>query len=102
MPLVPPAVRDIDVWPPDTDVLILLLDPVANGRLGTFTKLQLLTGKGKNHRFINIPERVTVIGQEKCSRSHWSPQLHWCRLGWGICGNFEEDLDHFLPEFARQ
>ena len=26
----------------------------------------MLTGKGKNHRFINIPERVRVIGQEKC------------------------------------
>lgn len=60
------TVRNIDVWSPDTDVLILLLDLVANGRLGTFTKLQLLTGKGKNHRSINIPERVRAIGQEKC------------------------------------
>ena len=25
----------------------------------------------------------------KVSRSHWSPQLLWCKLGWEVCGNFE-------------
>ena len=33
------SLRDIDVWSPDTDVLILLMDLVAHGRLGGFTKL---------------------------------------------------------------
>ena len=33
------TLRDIDVWSPDADVLILLMDLVAHGRLGAFTKL---------------------------------------------------------------
>jgi len=40
----------IDVWCPDTDVLILLMDLVANGHLGTSTRLRFLTGKGKKYR----------------------------------------------------
>ena len=39
------TLRDIDVWTPDTDVLILLMDLVAHGRLDAFTKLNLLTEK---------------------------------------------------------
>ena len=60
------SLRGIDVWSPDTDVLILLVDLVAHGRLGAFTKLNFLTGKGDNYRSINIRERVSVIGREKC------------------------------------
>ena len=33
------SLRGIDVWSPDTDVLILLMDLAAHGRLGAFTKL---------------------------------------------------------------
>ena len=44
------TLRDIDVWSPDTDVLILLMDLVAHGRLGAFTKLNFLTGKGDKYR----------------------------------------------------
>ena len=58
--------RDIDVWSPDTDVLILLMDLVAHGRLGAFIKLNFLTGKGDKYRSLNIRERVSVIGREKC------------------------------------
>ena len=55
------TLRDIDVWSPDTDVLILVMDLVACGRLGAFTKLNFLTGKGDKYRSINIRERVSVI-----------------------------------------
>ena len=60
------TLRDIDVWSPDTDILILLVDLVAHGRLGAFTKLNFLTGKHDKYRSINIRERVSVIGREKC------------------------------------
>ena len=33
------TLRPIDVWSPDTDALILLVDLVTHGRLGAFTKL---------------------------------------------------------------
>ena len=54
------------MWSPDTDVLILLMDVVAHGRLGAFTKLNFLTGKGNKYRSINICERVSTIGRGKC------------------------------------
>ena len=52
------TLRDTDVWSPDTDVLILLVDLVTHGRLGAFTRLNSLTGKGDKYRSINIRERV--------------------------------------------
>ena len=57
------TLRDIDVWSPNTDVLILLMDLVARGRLGAFTKLKFLAGKGDKYRSINIRERVSAIGR---------------------------------------
>ena len=57
------GLRDMDVW---SDVLIPLMDLVAHGRLGAFTKLNFLTRKGNKYRSINIRERVSVIGREKC------------------------------------
>ena len=56
----------IDVWSPGTDILSLLMDLVAHGQCGAFTKLNFLTGKGDKCRSINIRERVSVIGREKC------------------------------------
>jgi len=60
------TLRDIDVWSPDANVLILQMDLVAHGRLGVFTKLNFLTGKGDKYRSINIRECLSVIGREKC------------------------------------
>ena len=60
------TLRDIDVWSPDTNVLILPVDLMAHGRLCAFTKLIFFTGKGDKYRSINICERVSVIGREKC------------------------------------
>ena len=56
----------IDVWSPDTDVFILLLDLVAHGRLGHGSKLYFVTGKGTKHRKIDIVERAHAYGLEKC------------------------------------
>ena len=53
------------MWSPDTDVLILLMDLVANGHFGTSTRLRFLTGKEKKYRVIDIRDRVSVIGMEK-------------------------------------
>ena len=47
-----------DVWSPDTDALILLMDLVAYGRLDAFTKFNFLTGNGDKNRSITI--RVSV------------------------------------------
>ena len=58
--------RDIYVWSPDTDVLMLLLDVVSCGRLGPQTSLKFQTGKGAKYREIDVVKRVEVIGQQKC------------------------------------
>ena len=39
------TLREVCVWSPDTDVLILLLDLVSHGRLGAQTQLRFLTGR---------------------------------------------------------
>ena len=57
--------REVDVWSPDTDVLVLLMDLVSRGHLGALTKLKLLTGKGAKHREIDICERVKAVGMHK-------------------------------------
>ena len=57
--------RHIDVWSPDTDVLILLMDLVAHGRINEFVMLKFLTGKANKYRSIDIHERVSIIGREK-------------------------------------
>ena len=40
----------IDVWSPDTDVLILLMDLAASNEIGDSTPLKFLTGKGEKYR----------------------------------------------------
>ena len=51
--------REVDVWSPDTVVIVLLMD------LGALTKLTLLTGKGAKHREIDIGGRVKAVGWHK-------------------------------------
>lgn len=58
--------RDVYVWSPDTDILILLLDLVSRGRLGSHARLKFVTGKATKHREIDVIERVQVIGRHKC------------------------------------
>lgn len=58
--------REICVWSPDTDLLVLLIDLVSRGRLGTNNRLKFLTGKGTKYREIDVIERVRVIGSHKC------------------------------------
>lgn len=60
------AYRNISVWSPDTDVLLLLLDLVASRQIASTISLKFHTGKGKKKREIDIIERVQVIGQRKC------------------------------------
>ena len=58
----------IDVWSPDTDILVLLIDLAANDHLGVLTTLRLLTGKGAKYRAIDVRDRVVALGPDK-SRS---------------------------------
>ena len=67
------TLRDIDVWSPDTDALILLVDLVTHGRLGAFTTLNFLTGKGDKYRSIKVRE---CHWAREVSRSDWFPSLH--------------------------
>ena len=60
------AFRHIVVASPDTDVLVLLIDLVAHGRLETLTSLEFHTGKGNKFRKIDVVERVRSIGRQKC------------------------------------
>ena len=45
-------IRDIDVYSPDTDIFVLLIDLVTNNNIEG--KLYFITGKGKSRRRINI------------------------------------------------
>ena len=53
--------RKIDVYSPDTDVLLLLLNLVSEGQIRSPTTLTLTTGVGAKRRKIDILERVKVI-----------------------------------------
>ena len=44
----------IDVWSPDTDVFLLLMDLVANDRLGAGSQLAFITGKDAKRRRIDV------------------------------------------------
>ena len=58
--------QHIDVWSPDTDVLILLLDLAAHELLQRPIQLEFITGKGTKSRVIDVVERVKMIGSPKC------------------------------------
>jgi len=60
------AAKEVWVWSPDTDVLVLLIDLVSRGRLGAHARLKILTGKSAKYREIDVVERVRAIGQRKC------------------------------------
>ena len=57
--------KTIDVRSLDTDVLVLLMDLVANGNLESPTTLRFLTGKGAKYKAIDVCCRVSAIGVEK-------------------------------------
>ncbi len=72
--------RDICVWSPDTDVLLLLVDLVSCRCIAAPTSLQFSTGKGTKKREIDVFKRVEIIGRHKrqgllglhnFSRSDW-------------------------------
>ena len=54
----------VDVWFPDTNVLILLMDLVAHAEQRLHA-VNLLTGKGTKYRTIDVLERVKAVGKEK-------------------------------------
>lgn len=56
-------VRNIDVYSPDTDVLILLMDLLSNHPQKA--AIHFVTGKGKNHRKIDIQDRCSAITLER-------------------------------------
>jgi len=58
--------KEICVWSPDTDVLTLLVDLAAHGRLPANVGLKFLTGKVAKYREIDVARQVGVIGNEKC------------------------------------
>ena len=60
--------KEVCVWSPDTDVLVLLIDLVSCGWLGEQISLKFLTGKGTKYREIDVVERVQVIGRHICQR----------------------------------
>ena len=56
---------EVKVYSPDTDVYVLLIDVVANGRIGALTRLLLVTGKKLKKRTIDIVDRVRAMGFER-------------------------------------
>ena len=58
----------IDISSPDTDVLILCVDLVSNGRLSCNTELRFITGKNTKNtlrRVVDVKSRVNVLGKSK-------------------------------------
>ena len=51
----------IDVWSPDTDVLLLLMHLVSVDNIRLPNKVNMITGKGQHRRSINIVDRVFAI-----------------------------------------
>ena len=60
-----PAFKYIEVESLDTDVLILLIDLVASGKLGAMTNLLLRAGKGNKRFSLDIKERFAALGLPK-------------------------------------
>ena len=56
---------EVKVYSPDTDVYVLLIDVVANGRIGALTRLLLVTGKKLKKRTIDIVDCVRAMGFER-------------------------------------
>ena len=48
------AAKEVWVWSPDTDVLVLLIDLVSCGRLGAHARLKILTGKSPKYRELDV------------------------------------------------
>ena len=57
--------REIKVYSPDTDVLTLLVDLVANNHLPENVGLKFQTGKGNKRREIDVVKQVHAIGVNK-------------------------------------
>ena len=75
----------IDVWSPDTDVLILLLDLVAKKHIQRLNQLNFMTGKGITYKKIDVVERVQVIGVSKCQGLiglHNFSGVDWGKICW--------------------
>ena len=64
-----------------TDILVLLLDMVSLGHHRNLSSLKFWTGKGANHKEIDVIQRVQAIGMHIVSKSYWKSSLHWSRLG---------------------
>ena len=56
---------EVKVYSPDTDVYVLLIDLVANGRIGALTRQLMITGKKLKKQTIEIVNRVRAMGLEK-------------------------------------
>ena len=56
--------KSVDIWSPDTDVLILLIDLVATHD-NFSSKINLLIGKGEKYRKIDVGERIQIVGKER-------------------------------------
>ena len=57
--------KHIDVFSPDTDVLVLLIDLVSRGHIGALTNIILHAGKYNSPKDIDVVQRVHALGKRK-------------------------------------
>lgn len=57
------GIKDIDVYSPDTDVFIYLMDLFATNSIPG--QLRFITGKGKTKRTVDVGARCAAVGNEK-------------------------------------
>lgn len=57
--------KHVDVYSPDTDVLVLLMDLASRGNTGALTNIIMHAGKESAPKPIDIMDRVQIIGRRK-------------------------------------
>ena len=87
--------KHFDVYSPDTDVLVILMDLVSNGYTGTLTSIILHAGNEKSPKTIDVLDRVKCVGKRKSQaligfhafsgEDHGNKFVgisknHWCKL----------------------
>ena len=82
--------KHIDVFSPDTDVLVLLVDLVSRGHVGALTNIILHAGKYKIPKDIDVVQRVDALGKRKAQGLIGFHNFTGSDYGGEICGDHKK------------
>ena len=86
------ALREICVWSPDTDVLLLLMDLVSSNYY-TAHFSEIFNRQGLQETANRCVWTCSSHFTWKLSRPPWDTQFFWLWLGRKICENFQKGMD---------